>query len=80
MKLILEIDVDDCTCEAFEQMSNEKKESFKQTTAKLLQKVTGQERSARIKQLLDEIRSESGAAERFNPEILYTLLRGNGEF
>lgn len=80
MKLILEIDVDDYTCAAFEQMSSEKKESFKQTTIRLLQKVTGYERTARIKQLLDEIRSESGAAERFNPEILYTLLRGDGEF
>ena len=81
MNVILEVEVDEATGNAYALLSADSKNDFILDVTEMMQNRTGYGRAgaARIKKLLDEIRKDAGAETEFNPEILYELLRHEDE-
>jgi hypothetical protein len=81
MNVILEVEVDEATGNAYESLSADSKKDFILDVTEMMQNRTGYGRAGamRIKQLLDEIRKDAGAESKFNPEILYELMRHEDE-
>jgi len=81
MNVILEVEVDDATGNAYESLGADSKRDFILDVTEMMRNRTGYGRAgaARIKKLLDEIRKDAGSGAEFNPEILYELLRHEDE-
>jgi uncharacterized protein YbaP (TraB family) len=73
MKTIV-LEVDEVTANAFSTMNPENKQQFLSETTEILKRILADERSMKLKRIVDEIRSE-GNTSNLDPDILAALLR-----
>jgi fructose-1,6-bisphosphatase len=72
MKTIL-LEVDEATANAFSTMNPENKQQFLSEATEILKRILADERSMKLKRIVDEIRNE-GDTSNLDPDILTTLL------
>ena len=70
----IELIVDDQTSFAYDVAGQEGKLKFQEEANKLLKRVLAEERTARIKKIVEEIKNDGNAGD-LNPDILAELLR-----